>query len=226
MPFDPRTVAFCATFAAVFQAAAMFYVWRTQLRERAVLELAISFSLIAVGASLGIARPHLPPALTHLAASTILIAGHAVGARAFGRFLGRPVPTLLLVGLVVAAGAVIAFFLFAAPRTDIRIATYSLAVAVSSLLIAGLLLDVPRGPLRTTHWPLGLLHLLHAGFALLRAFSVLIESSREDIFEPSVIQSLWFLQSLTILVLTFTFVVLIVSQRIALGHGVARTDGA
>ena len=109
------------------------------------------------------------------------------------------------------------FFLFVAPRIDVRLASYSLAVALFSLITATMLLDVPKGPLRVTHWPVGILHLIHGALALARSFSVLIEPPRADVFEPSIIQALWFAQSLVIVNLTFTGVILMVTQRIRLG---------
>jgi hypothetical protein len=213
---DPRSMAAAAAFALIFQALTMIYVARLQLRDRSVNDLAIGATLGAVGAILGFARPHLSPIITHWAASVVLIAAHAFGVRAFGRWVGRPVSGRLLVALVMAASLIIAFFLFVAPRYGIRIATYSLAVAVNSLAIAAFLLDVPRGPLRVTHWPIGIVHLLHGCFAIGRAFLALIETSREDVFEPSLIQSLWFLQSLIVSNLTFTGMVLMITQRISI----------
>lgn len=223
---DPRTFAIAAGFAAAIQALAILYVWRIQLRDRAVLELAGAAGLAAIGAILGVSRPHLHPFFSHACASAALILGYALGAFAFGRFLGRRVPPSLLLVVAVLAIAVNLFFLFAAPRTEIRIAGYSLAVACYSLITAGLLLDVPKGPLRLTHWPVGILHLIHGALAIARAFSVLIEAPRADVFEPSLIQTLWFAQSLVIVNLTFIGVMLMVAQRLRLGlDRQAREDG-
>lgn len=215
MQLDGQTFAVAAAFICAIQALASFYVWFVQLRDRAVIELALGATAVAIGAILGASRPHLPMILTHLTASGLLILGHALGASAFSRFLGRRVPGSLVFGLTVGAVVVMAFFLFVAPRTEIRIATYSLSVAVYSLIIAGMLLDVPRGPLRATHWPVGILHLIHAVFAVLQAFSVLIQA-REDVFAPSWVQALWFIQSIAVVTLTFTGLVLMVTQRISL----------
>lgn len=162
-------------------------------------------------------RPYLPPILTHATATVALVAGHALGAHAFGRFLGRRLSPVLLIGVVVLSAIITLFFLFVAPRIDIRLAGYSLAVALFSLITATMLLDVPKGPLRLTHWPVGILHLIHGALALARSFSVLIEPPRADVFEPSIIQTLWFAQSLVIVNLTFTGVILMVTQRIRLG---------
>ncbi len=215
MTLDGQTFAIAAAFICAVQALASFYVWCVQLRNRAVIELALGAAAVALGAALGASRPHLPMIATHLGASALLVAGHALGASAFSRFLGRRVPNGLLIGLTAGAILVMSFFLFVAPRTEIRIATYSLSVAVYSLIVAGLLLDVPRGPLRATHWPVGILHLIHAIFAVLQAFSVLFET-REDVFQPGWIQALWFIQSIAVLTLTFTGLVLMVTQRISL----------
>jgi diguanylate cyclase (GGDEF)-like protein len=212
---DGHSFAVAAAFICAVQALASFYVWHVQLRDRAVIQLALSAAIIAMGAALGASRPHLPLVLTHLTASACLVIGHALGASAFARFLGRRVPLTVLVGLSVAAVAFMTFFLFVAPRTEIRIAIYSLSVAAYSLIIAGLLLDVPRGPLRTTHWPVGILYLVHAVFALVQAFSVLIQA-RDDIFAPGWIQALWFIQSIAVVTLTFTGLVLMATQRISI----------
>ncbi len=223
---DPRTFAIAAGFAAAIQAGAILYVWRVLLRDHAILQLAGATALAAIGAMIGLSRPHLHPLLTHFLANITIISGHALGAFACGRFLGRRVPPSLLIGIVVLAGLVTLFFLVVAPRIDIRLATYSLAVGFYSLIISMMLLDVPRGPLRVTHWPVGILYLMHGVFALLRAFSVLVEPPRSDVFEPSVIQTLWFAQSLAIVNLTFIGVVLMVTQRLRLEiDRYAREDG-
>jgi len=213
---DPRTLAVVAGFTLVLQTLVVLYVWLFLLRERAIGDLAIGAVLAAIAAFLGVSRPHLPPAVTHFAASVILITAHTFGARAFGRFVGRPVPERMLIGLIIVAALTLAFFFFIAPRTEIRIAVYSLSIAVTSLIIATLLIDVPRGPLRITHWPIGFAHLLHAVFALMRSFTILFEEERADIFEPSLIQVLWFLQSLVVALLTFTGIVLMITQRFSL----------
>lgn len=226
MELDPRTFAFAAGFAAAIQAVAIFYVWRIMLRDRAVFQLGCAAGLAALGAVFALSRPHLHPLLTHFLATITLVSGHALGAFAFGRFLERRVPPSLLIGIVALAALVTLFFLVVAPRIDIRIAAFSLSVGFYSLIISMMLLDVPSGPLRVTHWPVGILYLIHGAFALLRAFSVLAEPPRSDVFEPSVVQSLWFAQSLAIVNLTFIGVVLMVTQRVRLGidrH--AREDG-
>ena len=223
---DPRTFAIAAGVAAAIQAGAILYVWRVLRRDHALLPLAGATALAAIGAMIGLSRPHLHPLLTHFLANITIISGHALGAFACGRFLGRRVPPSLLIGIVVLAGLVTLFFLVVAPRIDIRLATYSLAVGFYSLIISMMLLDVPRGPLRVTHWPVGILYLMHGVFALLRAFSVLVEPPRSDVFEPSVIQTLWFAQSLAIVNLTFIGVVLMVTQRLRLEiDRYAREDG-
>jgi hypothetical protein len=213
---DPRTLAVVAGFTLVLQTIVILYVWAFLLRDRSIGDLAIGSILAAIAAFLGVSRPHLPPVITHFAASVILITAHTFGVRAFGRFVGRPMPEGMLIGLIVAAALALAFFFFVAPRTEIRIAIYSLSIAVTSLAIAALLLDVPRGPLRITHWPIGIVHLVHACFALIRGFSILIEESRADLFEPSPIQVLWFLQSLVVALVTFTGIILMITQRIRL----------
>ena len=214
---DPRSFAITAGFAAAVQALAIVYVWSVLLRDRALLWLAGSSALAALAAILGVSRPHLHPILTHAGATIALISGHALAAYAFARFLGRRLPLVLPIGVVVLTTIVVLFFLFVAPRIDIRLASYSLAVALFSLITATMLLDVPKGPLRLTHWPVGILHLIHGALALVRSFSVLIEPPRADVFEPSIIQTLWFAQSLVIVNLTFTGVILMVTQRIRLG---------
>ena len=214
---DPRTIAVSAGFAAAVQALAILYVWSALLRERAIIELSGAAALAALGAVLGLSRPHLHPFVTHVCANIAIISGHALGAFAFGRFLGRRVPPMLMIGVVLLATVVTVFFMFVAPRFDVRVATFSLAVAFYSLVVATLLLDVPRGPLRITHWPVGILHLVHGALALARGFSVLLEAPRTDVFEPSVIQMLWFAQSMIIVELTFTGVILMITQRLRLG---------
>ena len=46
MLLDPRTLAVTASFASAIQALAILYIWSTQLRERAVIELATAAALV------------------------------------------------------------------------------------------------------------------------------------------------------------------------------------
>lgn len=216
MLFDPRTLAITASFASAVQALAILYIWIVQLRERAVIEFAASAALIALGAGLGASRPYLPEVLTHVVAIACILGGHTLGALAFARFLRRRLAALPLISLMAVAVLSVAFFTFVAPRIDVRIAIFSLSTAVNSLLVAVLLLDVPKGPLRVTHWPVGFLHLLHGMLSIARAFMVLVVSPPVNVFEPSTVNALWFMQGLVLVDLTFTGVILMAAQRISL----------
>ena len=78
MSLDGHSFAVAAAFICAVQALASFYVWRVQLRDCSVIQLALSAAIIAIGATLGASRPHLPLVLTHLTASACLVVGHAL----------------------------------------------------------------------------------------------------------------------------------------------------
>jgi diguanylate cyclase (GGDEF)-like protein len=216
MSLDPRTLAAAAAIATIVQVVAMFYVWRIQFRDRAVAELTLAALLVVCAAGLALSRPLLPPILTHVLSVAGLIAGHALGVLAIRRFVGRRTPPWFVIGLPAVCGVLVAWFLFVDPRLDIRIAVYTLAASTTSALIAWSLLDVPPGPLRATHWPVGFLHLASASLGIIRFFVVLAHESQEDVFAPSLLSSLWFLQALVVVNLTFTGVILMITQRLRL----------
>ncbi len=90
MELDNRTLLVVVTFSTAIQTAAMFYVWRMQLRERSVGLLTVGFGMIAIGTALIAMRPILPPILTIVAGNTIVIAGQAITSLAICEFAGRP----------------------------------------------------------------------------------------------------------------------------------------
>lgn len=75
MELDNRTLVVVVTFSTAVQTAAMFYVWRMQLRERSVGLLTLGFGLIAVGTALVAMRPMLPPILTVVVGNSLIIGG-------------------------------------------------------------------------------------------------------------------------------------------------------
>jgi diguanylate cyclase (GGDEF)-like protein len=216
MDLDPRTLAAAAAFATIVQVVAMLYVWRIQFRERAVAELTLAALVVVCSAGLALSRPHLPPAITHAAAIGGLIFGHFLGVLAIRRFVGKPFSLWFVIGLPALSGLLATWFLLVDPRLDMRIAIYTLAVTAASLLIAWTLLDVPRGPLRATHWPVGVIHLISAALGIARFFAVLTGDLKDDVFAPSLLSSLWFLQALVVVNLTFTGVILMITQRLRL----------
>jgi len=216
MDLDPRTLAAAAAFATVVQVVAMAYVWRIQFRDRAVAELTLALLLVVCSAGLALSRPHLPVVLTHAGAIAGLIAGHWLAALAIRRFVGKQLSLWLVIGLPVVSGALATWFLLVEPRLDMRIAVYAAAAALASLVISWTLLDVPRGPLRATHWPVGVIHAISAALGIWRLFAALTGELQDDIFAPNLLSSLWFLQALVLVNLTFTGVILMITQRLRL----------
>lgn len=216
MSLDPRTLAAAAAIATIVQVVAMFYVWRIQFRDRAVAELTLAALLVVCAAGLALSRPLLPPVMTHVVAVAGLIAGHTLGVLAIRRFVGKRTPIWFVIALPAIGGVLAAWFLFVDPRLDIRIAVYTLASSLTSALIAWTLLDIPPGPLRATHWPVGFLHLASGSLGIVRFFAVLAYEPQEDVFAPNLISSLWFLQALVVVNLTFTGVILMITQRLSL----------
>ena len=191
----------------------MAYVWYAQFRDRAVAELAVGSLATAIGALLALSRPALSPIITHVIANMLLIGGQTLIAFALGRFLGRRVPLTLVVGVPILAGILIAAFLYVEERQDIRITVYSVGIAIASGVSAVLLLDVPRGPLRITHWPLGGLYLLQAVLALVRGVWVLVDEPSPSLFETNRLQVTWFSQAVIFVNATFIGLVLVITQR-------------
>jgi diguanylate cyclase (GGDEF)-like protein len=214
MGLHAATLALAAIVAAALQAVAMFYIWFAQFRDRAVVELGIGSAVTALGVALAFSRPHLNPLMTHVVANMLITGGQAYIAFAVGRFVGKRVPPLLVLAVPVAVGAAIAYYLYVETRLDVRIAAYSLGVAVASGVTAALLLvGIPRGPLRLTHWPVGLLYLLQALLAIMRTVWVMTDNPGQELFENDRLQVMWFSQAIIFVNLTFLGLTLMITQR-------------
>jgi len=213
MLLDPRTLVVAAIVANVLQAVAMGYVWYAQFRQREVARLAVGSALIAVGAALATTRPQIHPLLSHVGAITAIIAGQMIITEAIGRLVGWRLPRRLVVAVPAAVAILNAFFLFVEPRFEARIAVYSVAVAGASAISAAMLFSVPRGPLRATHWPLATVMALQAAFSAARAILVLVDPPSEELFEPTMLKTVWFIQSVVVINLIFVGLILIITQR-------------
>ncbi len=213
MGLHAGTLAIAALFASAMQAVAMLYVWFGQFRTRAVFEIFLGSAATAVGVALAFARPHLDPLITHPIANMLITGGQAYIAFGIGRFIARRVPASFVMGVPLLVGAVIAYYLYVDERLDIRIAAYSLGIAASSGLIAALLLGTTKGLPRITHWPVGVLYLLQAILAVVRAVWVLHEQPSTDLFETNRLQVMWFSQAILFVNLTFLGLAMMITQR-------------
>jgi len=194
----------------------MLHLWRTQFRSRAVGELAAGSIATMVGVILAFSRPHLPEVLSHVSANMLMTGGQALIAFGIGRFVGHRLSPALVVAIPLCVGATVAWFTFADQRLDIRIAAYSFAMALASAMAASVLLRAPRGPLRTTHWPLGALYLIQGALALGRAIWVLRNEPSHDLFQNIPLHVLWFAQAVVFVNVAFMGLVVIITQRIRL----------
>lgn len=207
------TLAAAVATAVALQAIALVFVWFAQFRDRAVAELAVGAIVTAIGALLALSRPTLHPIVTHVVATALVVGGQTLVAFALGRFVGRGISPVLVWGLPVLVGALIAYFLFVTPRQDIRIAVYSFGVVIASTISARVLLDVPRGPLRLTHRPTGILFLLQAVLGLARGIWVLADGASDSLFDSSPFQIAWFYQAVVLVNAIFIGLVLVITQR-------------
>ncbi len=164
------TLVAAAIVATILQAVAIAYVWYVQFRDRAVAELAVGTIATAVGAILALSRPALHPIVTHIIANMLIVGGRTFATFALGRFIGRRVSPAFVVGVPIMVGILISTFHYIEDRQDIRIAVYAVGIALATGTAAAMLLDVPSGPLRITHWPLGGLYLLQAVIFVNAAF--------------------------------------------------------
>jgi diguanylate cyclase (GGDEF)-like protein len=214
MPLHAPTLAIAAIAAMLLQAIGMFYVWYAQFRSREVAQIAIGSALTALGVVLALARPHLHALVTHVLANLLMIGGQMLISFAVARFVGKRVPLLLVFAVPAVAALLIAVFTFVEPRLYLRIATYSGSMSVAAGIMATALLDVPRGPLRLTHWPLGMVALAQALLTAGRTFYVLISQPQyEQLFESAPLQTLWFTQAIIFVDLTLVGLALMITQR-------------
>jgi diguanylate cyclase (GGDEF)-like protein len=197
----------------VLQAISLGYVWYVQFRDREVAELAVGSAVTALGVGLAFSRPHLHPLLTHVVANMLIVGGQMLIAFAIGRFVDRRVPPWLVVAVPVAAGILIGVFTFIEPRFDVRVAAYSVSIAIASGITAALLIDVPRGAQRSTRWPLGCLYLVQSILAAGRAMWVFVGQPPEALFESARLQTVWFTHAFVLTNLILAGLVLMITQR-------------
>jgi GGDEF domain-containing protein len=216
MELDNRTLLLVVTFSSAVQTAAMFYVWRMQLRERSVALLTLGFALITLGTVFIAMRPALPQILTVVAGNTMVIGGQAICALAICEFAGRPLPMSFPLWLAAFTAAILAIFTFASPNIGIRIIVVSILVPLSLLPAILALFSAPPGPTRRTHWPVGMVLAFHCVFALVRSTATVIGGSPGDFFAGNLITAAWFLESFAAINLTALGLILMISQRLQL----------
>lgn len=211
--FDNRTLLVVAGFAAAVQTAALFYVWRYQLRERCVGLLSLGYGLIALATVLQAARPMLHPILTIIGGNAGLVGGLAVISLAICTFTGRALSVAFPAGLAAFTAAIFSVFTFASPDIGIRIVLASLLVGLSLLPAILALLSTPPGPLRQTYWPVGILLSLHSLFALARGIATIIGGAPRDFFASSAVTSAWLFESFAMINLVALGLILMIGQR-------------
>ncbi|MBM3548162.1 MAG: GGDEF domain-containing protein [Alphaproteobacteria bacterium] len=214
MELDNRTLLLVVTFSSAVQTAAMFYVWRMQLRERSVALLTIGFALITVGTVLIAMRPALPPILTVVVGNAMVIGGQALCALAICEFTGRSVPMSYPIWLAGFTAAILAIFTFASPNIGIRIVVVSILIPLSLLPAILALCSTPAGALRRTHWPVAGVLVFHCVFALARSTATAIGGTPGDFFASNLITAAWFLESFAAINLTALGLILMISQRL------------
>lgn len=213
MELDIRTLLVVAGFAALVQTAALFYVWRYRLRDRSVALLAFGFALVAIGTGLQVARPMLPPILTIVVGNAALIGGQALVSLAICRFTGRTLSVFFPVWLAAFTAGIFAVFTFASPNIGIRIILAALLVGLSLLPGIIALYLAPPGPLRQTHWPVGILLSMHSVFALARGGATAIGGAPADFFTSSAVTAAWLLEGFAMINLVSLGLILMIGQR-------------
>ena len=216
MELDNRTLLLVVTFSTAVQTAAMFYVWRMQLRERSVAQLTLGLALVALGTFLVVMRPTLPPILTIVAGNTAIIAGHAIVSLAVCEFAGRHLPTSFPIWLGAFTASILAIFTFASPNIGVRIVVLSILISLSLLPAVLALLSAPAGPLRRTYWPVGCVLVFHSLFSIARAAATAIGDTPADSFASSLVTAAWFLESFAAINLVALGLILMISQRLQL----------
>jgi diguanylate cyclase (GGDEF)-like protein len=216
MELDNRTLLLVVTFSTAVQTAAMFYVWRMQLRERSVALLTLGFALITAGTLLIASRPALHPILTIVAGNSAVIGGQALCALAICEFAGRPISTGFPLWLAAFTAAFLAIFTFASPNIGIRIIVLSILIPLSLLPGILALFSVAPGPLRRTYWPVGIVMVFHSLFAFARSMATAVGGTPADFFAGNLITAAWFLESFAAINLISLGLILMISQRLQL----------
>ncbi len=216
MELDNRTLLVVVTFSTAVQTAALFYVWRMQLRERSVALLTLGFALVAVGTGFVASRPLLPPILTVVAGNVFVIAGQAVTSLAICEFAGRRLSVYFPASLAAFTAIAFGFFTFAVPDIGVRIFLASLLTPASFFPALRALLAAPSGPLRRTYWPVAGILLFHVIVSFGRGFGLLIGGPVAELFAGSVVTSIWFLESFAAVNLLSLGLILMISQRLQL----------
>jgi diguanylate cyclase (GGDEF)-like protein len=216
MELDNRTLLLVVTFSTAVQTAAMFYVWRMQLRERSVALLTLGFALITIGTAFIASRPMLHPILTIVVGNSAVICGQALCALAICDFAGRPISASYPVWLTAFTAAILAIFTFASPNIGIRIIVLSILIPLSLLPGILALFSAAPGPLRRTYWPVGIVMVFHSFFAFARSAATAIGGTPADFFTSNIITAAWFLESFAAVNLVALGLILMISQRLQL----------
>ena len=204
------------TFSSAVQTAAVFYVWRMQLRERSVGLLTLGFAMLTLGTVLILSRPALPPILTIVAGNAAVIGGQALVSLAICEFAGRPLSATFPVWLAAFTAAILSIFTFASNDIGVRIVVLSILIALSLLPGILALLASPSGPLRRTYWPVGGVMAFHSLFAVGRGIATTVGGAPADFFATNLVTAIWLLESFASINLVSLGLILMISQRLQL----------
>ena len=216
MELNIQTLAFAATVATLTQAAALYFYSRINKTLKGPGWWAFGSAAWAVGFVMNLARGVPAVSKVAIAANNVFfVAGLLLLYIGIQRFLGQNEnkKRLVIFSTVFSLTAII--FTFLIDNLVVRRVNFSVAIAVSSILIALALLKQKETSIGETARLLIVLYLSHGAFYIVRALSPLISSSVGDIFSSSPLQITTYLVALSSSGLWTTGLIMLANQRLA-----------
>lgn len=215
MHIDIHTIAIILSLSNLMQVVALFIQYRGD-KTHAGPGL---WTLGAAALSLGFACNYLrdAPSVARMAIvgnNLLFLTGEMLLYVGVLRFLGRPVPRKMLLGVLGGVSVVILYFTFVNDSVPVRRVTISAALALVALLTAYVLIAYRPPVAATPSFFLALVFLAHSFFMISRALTPLSGPHVEAIFSSSTSQVAAYVSALISTTLwTFGFI-LLVNQRL------------
>lgn len=196
MGLDTRTLIFMIAILAAMQAVAMLYVWRVHWRQRPLAWWSFGATALALGTGFLVPRDIWPDFITITLANLLVLLGIWMLYIGFQLSLDRTPPWGPSVLTLVAGYSGFLYWAYVTPSITERVLLVTIIIAGYSLSIAWELALAPPSPLTRTRRVLAVITLIHGMFALARGITAALGSDVTGLFDPSLVQTAYFVESL------------------------------
>lgn len=210
---DLRTIVVLSGLMCGLMSVVLFSLWRSYPKSiKGLGEWAAAPVIILLAIPLLAMREVLPDSISMVGAPVLLLAGNALFYIGLQRFYAEPPSLRLMVGLLLAWGALLIWFTFLQPHYGVRLVL--LTSFTAGVAIAGVVLMLRKGQRNFAFWFVVTMLLFRAVALLWRMLTAPSEGIDHNLFDSSTIQMVYFASSLLALLALTVGLMLLASSRL------------